>query len=172
MDTTTSKNAAKKCCQLKNHAAANSLTSTTISNVNPPVIITLNESATTTTITDNSELPDQEIEVLGRLTARRAARKVWQHNYVEEQRQLKAEAQLSATEATPSTAKLAGPIQTNQMDTATSSVIENATITPLQVPLSNSTINVRQEVDNCYYKQQLRTAPIAANIIIKPPVPT
>ena len=65
MDTNLSKNAAKKCCQCENCAAANLPTPATIADANPPAIITQNASDTTTTITDSLKCSDKEIETFG-----------------------------------------------------------------------------------------------------------
>ena len=85
MDTTTSKNAAKKCRQCENRAAANFTIPATI-DTNPPAIIAPNVSDTT--ITNNPQRPDKEIEDLYRLAARRAAKQAWQRKYIEKQAQL------------------------------------------------------------------------------------
>ena len=68
MDTTTSKNAAKKRRQRENRAAANFTIPATI-DMNPPAIIAPNASDTTTAIIDSSKYPDKEIEDLWRLAA-------------------------------------------------------------------------------------------------------
>ena len=69
MDTSLSKNAAKKCHQHENCAAANFPTPATIADANPPTIITQNASDTTTAINDSSKCPNKEIEDLWRLVA-------------------------------------------------------------------------------------------------------
>ena len=69
MDTSLSKNAAKKRHQRENRAAANLPTPATIADANPPAIITQNTSDTTTAITDSSKRPNKEIEDLRRLVA-------------------------------------------------------------------------------------------------------
>jgi hypothetical protein len=55
-------------------------------------------------------------------------------------------------------------------ETTTSSTSENLTSAPLQpaLPLWDSLSNVRQEAENYFHKQQLRTAPIATYPIVEP----
>lgn len=98
MDTPAAKKAAKKRRLRDKRAATNLPTPATIADTSQPAIIAPNESATTTTIIDNSECPDKEIEDLWRLVARRAAKKAWQRNYVEEQMRLRATATQSTHE--------------------------------------------------------------------------
>ena len=90
MDTSLSKNAAKKRRQRENCATANSAAPATIADTSPPTVITPNASDTTTAATDNSEYPDKATEDLWRLVARRAAKQGWQTKYAEKQRQLMA----------------------------------------------------------------------------------
>ena len=86
MDTTTSKNAVKKRRQRENRAVANFTIPATIADTNPPAIIAPNISDTT--ITNNPQCPDKEIEDLYRLAARWAAKQAWQRKYIEKQAQL------------------------------------------------------------------------------------
>jgi hypothetical protein len=159
-----SKNAAKKRRQRENRTAASSATPDTIAIL--PAIIAPNLSTATATVTNNPECPDKAIEDLWRKVAGRAAKKAWQDKYVKKQMRLRAEAQL----ATPSNAKPAAAVQANpaDSDTATLSANENAATTLLPVQFANSLINIRQEVDNYYCKQLLRTAPIAVYTIVEP----
>ena len=59
-------------------------------------------------------------------------------------------------------------------ETTTSSTSENLTSAPLQptLPLWDSLSNVRQEAENYFHKQQLRTAPITTYPIVEPTTTT
>jgi hypothetical protein len=85
MDTPAERKAAKKRCLREKRTATNLPTPVTITDANLPAIIAPNTSDTTTTVMDNSARPNKDIEDPWRLVARRAAKKAWQHNYVEEQ---------------------------------------------------------------------------------------
>ena len=90
MDTSLSKNAAKKRRQRENRAAANSAAPATIADTSPPAVITPNGSETATAATDDLEYPNKAIKDLWRLVAQRAAKQAWQTKYAEKQRQLMA----------------------------------------------------------------------------------
>jgi hypothetical protein len=147
MDTTVSKNAAKKRRQRENRAAANSPTPAAL---NP--FINNAPSTNTAAIIDDLVQPTQAIRDLWKRVALKAAKVIWQRDYIAEQMQLKAEVQ-SNTEAITSTAKSAPPVQANPNDTATSNPSEHITSIPLPpLPLLNGMSDVRQEAENYYYK--------------------